>query len=51
MTRTQPNHTKLLQGHGFAWVRVQDPGNQVTDHYYSQDDTCEVCGHPNLKPA
>jgi RHS repeat-associated protein len=35
----QPNHTEFSQFRGFAWVRVQDPANQVTDHYYSQDDT------------
>jgi RHS repeat-associated protein len=38
VTQVKPLHNEYTEFRGFAWVRVQDPMGQVTDHYFSQTD-------------
>lgn len=39
VTHAKPRYQPYGEFRGFAWVRVQDPMGQVTDHYFNQDDT------------
>jgi hypothetical protein len=36
---TPPLHSPSTQFWGYGWAQEQDPLGNVTDHYYSQDDT------------